>query len=173
MNILAQIIGLMASITMIVSIQIKDKKNLYLLLNIMAKILYGINFALLNAYSATITQLIGLAITIISYVYTKKNLNVPKWLTSIFIVVTIIGGIFTYYNIYSLMAIGCGITYVLIITSKNMKKIRMLNLAQSSLWTLYDFIVHAYTASISSAFVFISTLIAIFRYDIFKEKRHD
>lgn len=170
---LAQIIGLIASAIMIGSIQIKDRKNIYLVLNILVKILYGINFALLGAYSGTITQFIGLIITIIAYVYTKKDINIPKWLTTIFITITLLGGIFTYSNIYSLMAIGCGITYALIIASKNMKTIRKLNLLQSLLWTVYDLIISAYTASISSGFVFVSTLIAIFRYDIMYKKIQD
>lgn len=169
MNILAQIIGLIASIIMIGAIQVKDKKNLYLILNILVKVLYAMNFVLLSAYSGTVTQLIGLVITIIAYVYTRKDLVVPKLLTGIFILITLIGGIFTYNNIYSFMAIGCGVTYALIVASKNMKTIRKLNLLQAFLWTIYDLIINAYTASISSAFVFVSTLIAIFRYDIFKK----
>ncbi len=171
MDILAQIIGLIASIIMIVAIQVKDKKKLYLILNILVKVLYGFNFLLLNAYSGTITQIIGLVITIVAYIYTKKDLNIPKYLTFAFIVVTLIGGIFTYNNIYNLMAICCGITYALIVTCKNMKTIRKLNLLQSLLWTIYDLIINAYTASISSAFVFISTVIAIFRYDILKRNK--
>ncbi len=163
---LAQIMGLIASIIMIISIQVKDKKKIFLILNILAKILYGINFILLSAYSGTLTQCIGLIITIIVYIYTKKNLDIPKWLILVFIAITLLGGLFTYNNMYSLMAIICGITYTLIVVSKNMKIIRKLNLVQSLLWTLYDFIISAYTASISSIFVFISTLIAIFRYDI-------
>ena len=52
-----------------------------------------------------------------------------------------------------------------------MRNIRKLNIIQSLLWTIYDLLVKAYTASISSAFVFISTLIAIFRYDILKRDK--
>ncbi len=171
MEIFAQITGLIASIIMIVAIQVKEKRKLYLILNILAKVFYGLNFSLLNAYSGTITQIIGLVITVVAYIYAKKDLNVPKYLTVAFIVVTLIGGIFTYNNIYSLMAICCGITYALIIAGRNMKTIRKLNLVQSLLWTIYDLIINAYTASISSAFVFISTTIAIFRYDILKRKK--
>ncbi len=170
MNILAQVIGLIASIIMIGAIQVKSKKNLYLILNIVAKILYSINFIILGAYSGTITQAIGLVITIVAYMYTKKDKTISKGLTVIFIIVTLIGGIITYNNIYSLMAIGCGITYALIVASKNMKNIRKLNLIQAFLWIIYNFVVSAYTASISSVFVFVSTLIAIFRYDILKKQ---
>ncbi len=170
MDFVAQIIGLIASIIMIGAIQVKEKKNLYLILNILVKILYGINFALLSAYSGTITQVIGLVITVVAYIYTKKSLEIPKWLTTIFIMVTIIAGIFTYSNIYSFMAILCGITYALIVASKNMKNIRKLNLAQALLWTIYDLIIKAYTASLSSTFVLISTGIAIVRYDVLNAK---
>ena len=68
------------------------------------------------------------------------------------------------------MAILCGITYALIVASKNMKNIRKLNLAQALLWTIYDLIIKAYTASLSSAFVLISTGIAIVRYDVLNAK---
>ena len=164
----AQIVGLIASIIMITAIQVKEKKELFLILNIIVKILYGINFALLNEYAGTVTQLIGLIITVIAYIYTKRKLDIPKWLTYIFISITIICGIITCKRLVGIMAIVCGITYALIVSSKNMKKIRKLNFIQALLWTIYDFIIGAFTASISSAFVFISTIIAIFRYDLKK-----
>ena len=64
----AQIIGLIASILMIIAIQVKEKKSLFLVLNIMVKILYGVNFAMLAEYAGTVTQAIGLVITIIAFI---------------------------------------------------------------------------------------------------------
>ena len=164
----AQIVGLIASIIMITAIQVKNKKTLFLILNILVKVLYSINFALLAEFAGTVTQIIGLVITIIAYIYAKKEITIPKWVTAIFIAVTVICGIFTCKRLVCIMAIICGITYALIVSSKNMKNIRKLNFIQSLLWTIYDFIIGAYTASVSSAFVFVSTVIAIFRYDIKK-----
>ena len=166
----AQIIGLIASIIMITAIQVKEKKDLFLILNILVKMLYAINFALLAEFAGTSTQIIGLIITVIAYIYAKKKIEIPKWLTCVFVAVTLISGVATCKRIVGIMAIACGITYALIISSKNMKKIRGLNFIQSLLWTIYDFIIGAYTASISSAFVFISTVIAIYRYDFKKDK---
>ena len=165
LQILAQIIGLFASVAMITAIQVKEKKDLFLIFNIIAKILYGINFAVLAEFAGTSTQIIGLIITIISYIYAKKKLTLPKWLAGIFVLVTIISGIISCKRIIGIIAIICGIIYALIISSNNMKKIRKLNFIQSLLWTIYDFIIGAYTASFSSAFVFISTVIAIYKYD--------
>lgn len=161
----AQIIGLIASILMIIAIQVKEKKSLFLVLNIMVKILYGVNFAMLAEYAGTVTQAIGLVITIIAFIYAKKKLDIPKWMTYVFIGVTLICGFITCRRVIGIMAIACGVTYALIVSSKNMKKIRQLNFVQSLMWTIYDFIIGAYTASISSAFVFVSTIIAIIRYD--------
>lgn len=166
----AQIIGLIASIIMITAIQVKEKKDLFLILNILVKILYAINFALLAEYAGTSTQIIGLIITVIAYICNKKNFEIPKWLTCVFVVITLITGIATCKRLVGIMSIVCGITYALIVSSNNMKKIRGLNFIQSLLWTVYDFIIGAYTASISSAFVFISTVIAIYRYDFKKDK---
>ena len=161
----AQIIGLIASILMIIAIQVKEKKSLFLVLNIMVKILYGVNFAMLAEYAGTVTQANGLVITIIAFIYAKKKLDIPKWMTYVFIGVTLICGFITCKRVIGIMAIACGVTYALIVSSKNMKKIRQLNFIQSLMWTIYDFIIGAYTASISSAFVFVSTIIAIIRYD--------
>ena len=166
----AQIIGLIASIIMITAIQVKEKKDLFLILNILVKMLYAINFALLSEFAGTSTQIIGLIITVIAYIYAKKKIEIPKWLTCVFVAVTLISGVATCKRLVGIIAIACGITYALIISSKNMKKIRGLNFIQSLLWTIYDFIIGAYTASISSAFVFISTVIAIYRYDFKKDK---
>ncbi len=164
----AQVVGLIASIMMIIAIQIKDKKDLFLIFNILVKILYAINFALLNEFAGATTQIIGLVITVIAYVYAKKKISIPKWLTCLFVAITIINGFFTCKRLVGIMAIVCGITYALIVSSKDMKKIRVLNFIQSLLWTIYDFVIGAYTASFSSAFVFISTIIAIYRYDFKK-----
>ena len=170
----AQLIGLIASMIMITAIQIKEKKDLFLILNIIVKILYGINFALLSEFAGTTTQIIGLVITLIAYIYTKREIVIPKYLTYIFIAITVIFGFFTCKRLVGLLAIMCGITYALIVSSKNMKRIRGLNFIQSLLWTIYDFTIGAYTASFSSSFVFISTVIAIFRYDLkFKKNKSE
>lgn len=46
----------------------------------------------------------------------------------------------------------------------------MIGSIQVFLWIIYNFVISAYTASISSVFVFVSTLIAIIRYDILKKQ---
>ena len=75
MIVLAQIVGLIASIILILGIQVKEKKYICIMF-IIAKIFYGINLALLNAYSGAINQVIGLVITVVSYIYTNKNKNI-------------------------------------------------------------------------------------------------
>lgn len=167
---IAQIIGLIASAINITAIQVKDKKSLYLALSVLVKLLYAINIAMLAEYAGMVTQLISVVITIIAFIYAKKVKDIPKWMTGIFIGATVLCGILTCKRLVGIMAIMCGITYALIVSSKNMKNIRRLTLIQSILWTTYDFLIGAYTASISSAFVFVSTIIAILRYDIKKVK---
>ena len=166
----AQIIGLIAAIMMIIAIQVKDKKSLFLIFNILGKSLFGINYAMLGEFAGTVTQIISLIITLIAYIYTKKKIPIPKWMACIFISIITIAGAFTCKRLIGIVAIICGITYALIVSSKNMKNIRKLNFIQSLLWTIYDYIIGAYTASAFSAVVFISTIIAIYRYDLKKNR---
>ena len=53
----AQIIGLIAAIMMIIAIQVKDKKSLFLIFNILGKSLFGINYAMLGEFAGTVTEI--------------------------------------------------------------------------------------------------------------------
>ena len=105
---IAQIIGLIASAIIITAIQVKDKKSLYLALSVLVKLLYAINIAMLAEYAGMVTQLLSVVITIIAFIYAKKVKDIPKWITGIFIGVTVLCGIITCKRVVGIMAIMCG-----------------------------------------------------------------
>lgn len=107
-------------------------------------------------------------LTIISTRFEKKKF--PTWLAVSFAIVILIGNIITYSNIFSLLPAIASYIYLFILLSKNMKLVRKSTVALRLLWAVYDFIVKAYTTFVLDIFSFISSLIAIYRLDIKKQK---
>ena len=57
------------------------------------------------------------------------------------------------------------ILYTLSIVQKEEKNIRKIVLLNSVLWTIYEFTTMAYTAGMSDAFMAVSTIIGMYRFD--------
>ena len=75
-------------------------------------------------------------------------------------------GLLTYKYIVDLLPIIASILFIFTLNIKEEKYIRLLLLGNLISWVVYDYYVLAYLAEISDLFVIISTLIAIYRYDI-------
>lgn len=104
MKIVAQILGLLAIISYAISPHAKTKRRV-LVFHLISSILYALQYFLLNAFSAVITNTVGAAKCYIFYLYEKKEKEIPKSLFWIFMLIILALGIFTYNNIYSLIPI--------------------------------------------------------------------
>lgn len=163
--IIAQILGILGAGSAIIATQMKDKKK-YLLLYAISYAFFIINMVLLKAYAGATNCFILMILTIISSKYEKKEM--PRWLMAIFAVIILIGNYITYKDIYSLLPAIASYIYLIILISKNMKVVRKSTLLLRALWSVYDFIVMAYTTFALDMFSVISTIIAIYKYDIKK-----
>ena len=169
-GILAQIIGFIATILIIISLQVKSKKALYLLINGSAALIFSISFILLEAYSASFINMIGVILAFTMYFHDKKSIPVHKLTIAFFVIATVTGTVFTYTNIYSLIPLLGGLLYILIVTSKNMKNVRLCTVAQATTWITYDIIIGAYTLALAPIFALTSSIVGIIRHDISKSK---
>lgn len=170
MFIIAQIIGFIASVINIVTIQIKDKKNI--LFGFMTvNILFGINFILLQSYSGAIICFISAIQTFINYRLDIKGIDFPKWLIPIYIIASVLGGFATYQSLIDLLPIVGSVLYTVSIIQKKEIYLRRITLANTILWLIYNVLVMAYTSAISEIFFLSSNLIAIYRYDRKKKKK--
>lgn len=165
--IIAQILGIIGAGLAMVAAQMKSKKK-YLLFYALSYAFFIVNMILLKAYAGAVNCFILMLLTIISTRYEKKKF--PNLLLAIFIVVILIGNIITYNNIFSLLPAVASYIYLIILLSKNMKNIRLSTVILRLLWAFYDFIVKAYTTFALDIFSFISSLIAIYRFDIKRKK---
>lgn len=167
MFLLAQIIGLIGVIVNIVSIQLKNKKNI-LMLFLIANVLFGITFFLLKSYTGSVICLIAAIQTYINNIFVNNGKVLPKKLIILFILISAIAGFLSYKSIVDIMPVMSSVLYIFSIVQSNEKNIRLLTFLNMLLWSVFDIVVGAYTASISDIIFLISTIVAIYRYDILK-----
>lgn len=86
----------------------------------------------------------------------------------IFIIISIVLGMFTFNGIIDILPIVCSILYSLIIVQNKERIIRILSLINIMLWLIYDLYFMAYVAAISDILVVASTLIGMYRFDFKK-----
>lgn len=165
MNIPAQILGLIGIIINIIGIQLKNKKSI-LIAFLLANLSFALCFVFLKSYSGSLICFVAAIQTLINYLFEKKNKKFPLYLIIIFILVSLTCGFLTYKTLKDLLPVACSLLYTTCIIQYKESNIRVLTLINIILWTIYDFIVGAYTAGINDIMLIVSTVIAIIRYDV-------
>ena len=89
MNIIAQVLGIIAITIMFLSYQKKSKKD-FLFLQIFMNVFFGLQYTILNAFSAVAQNIISIIKSIIFYGYEKENKKIPAVYLIIFEVIVVI-----------------------------------------------------------------------------------
>jgi len=167
MEILPQIVGVFAVITFLLSYQQKKRKNI-ILLNVLSRCLYILQYLLLGAVSGAILDVLG---AIASVVAEKKNRPwMQKHIKAVFFSVTFcilfVGGAIAFYN-KSLLDLF-SITGVLLHTGafwlNREKIIRRVSFLGSPFWFVYNFFSRAYGSAVGDVLTMCSILIAMYRH---------
>lgn len=169
MFILAQVLSFIAMLINIVAVQLKTKKNILLTI-VVSNIFFIISYILLEAYMGAIMCGIVAIEIIINTILESKNKSTPKILIIIYIIISIILGSITYTSILDLLPIIASIFFVFTLIQKKESNVRLLILGNLISWVIYDILVSAYISGISDFLTIISTVTAIVRYDILKNK---
>ena len=167
--VLAQIFGVIGIIFSVLSMQMKTKKNIMLML-LGLNTASALNFLFLNSISGSLVCFFGVLETIINYLFDSKNKKIPVYIIIFYIVVNLILGFSSYKTILDLVPIICALLYVGTVCTKKESNIRKLMFANQSFWLVYDIIVKAYMFSISNILTLISTIISMYRFDFKKKK---
>ena len=163
-NIMLGICVLIQAITM----QQKDKKNILIGL-IIVNITAIISYLFLKSYSAVIVNFIAIGQVYIKYKFDQKDKKMPLYLQLLFILISILSGIFTLHNLIDVLPIICLVLYTLAIMQSKERNIRLFTCGNIIGWIIFDFYAKAYVGILTGSFSLISTIIAIIRYDIKKE----
>ena len=156
--IIGNIIALIASILMVYSGIIKKKKKIILVQTIQIG-LSGISSLVLGGFTGAIINAINLFRNILSY---KEKLALKEKIIIIILSVTL-SLIFNNLGIIGLLPIISTVTYVSLMTTKNVVKFKLLIIFTMLMWGIYDFYIKSYTSAAFDLTNIVANIIAIYQ----------
>lgn len=169
MNILSQILGILAIITFAIAPHQKNKKGV-LIFQTIANILYALQYTLLYAFSAVIANGIDGIKNFIFYFYEKNEKKIPLKILWIYIIVIVILGVITFNGAYTMIPIIVSLLYAYAVWQDNLTIYRIITIIGSIGWIIYNCIVGAYVSILGNSFQLLSAIIAIIRLDLRRNK---
>ena len=166
MILLAQIVGLLAVITFLLSYQQKTRKNI-ILWNTASRILYIIQYLMLGAFGGAALDILG---AVSSVAAQKRNSKIIKKNLALFIIgvnlLILAVGLSLYENIFSLFPIVGVVLHTSAFWITDEKIIRRVSFIGSPFWLVYNLSIFAYGSAIGDILTMVSIGTAIYRYDI-------
>ena len=163
--IIAQIIGILALIILMLSFQ-KNEKKLLLKYQTISSFLYSIQYAFLGGYTGSLMNITSMARNFVFNKYNNKK--VPIYWLIIIVILMIIFSLITYIGVISLLPMFAVVLYSIAVWYGNLKLIRCTEVISCTLFIVYNIRVLAITGLIATIIELISALIAIYRFDIKK-----
>ena len=165
---LAQIIGVLAVITFLLSYQQKKRRNI-IAFNIVSRTLYIIQYIMLGAFEGAVLDILGALSSVIAQNKGKSFINRHFKIILIGINLIILAvGLLLYENIFSLFPIAGVILHTSAFWINNEKTIRKVSFLGSPFWLVYNLASSAYGSAAGDILTMLSIAIAIYRYDIKK-----
>ena len=163
MVILAQVLALFAILFWVISILLKNKKNI-LLMQVIANGIYGIEYLLLGAFSAASMNFLSFLRLLVYYFYALLNIKMPKWILFVFITLVLLFGIITYDGLISLLPIIITVLYTHAFWQNNLNVARIIYIVAAIIWIYYNYEVGAYVGIIGNILEIITGLISLIKY---------
>lgn len=159
--ILVQVIGIVALLLDIASVQFKFRKTI-LSVQILASITWVVHFLLLGAISGAVMNSVGV-LRSVSYFKFQTEPR-PFWLPWAIGSVAVIASIFTWQGVVSLLPLIAMLLAIYGLWQKDEQKIRICLLLCIPLWFAYNLIFMSYAGMASDVLALVSGLIALWRY---------
>lgn len=171
MRLFAQIVGIFAVITFLLSYQQKKRKNI-IALNATSRVLYIIQYMMLGAFEGAALDVAG---TVSSLAAQNRDKGfMKKYSNALFVIVNIVIiviGAFLYRDIFSIFPVIGVLLHTSAFWITNEKTIRKISFLGSPFWLVYNIASQAYGSAIGDVLTMLSIGIAIYRYDIKKCNR--
>lgn len=117
MFIIAQVLGVLGTISNVISMQLKKKQQI-LMCFVLAGIFFTSNYFLLGGYTGGVICFVATMQTFINYFFDKKRKEIPRWLIITYFILSLVGGIVTYKSPIDILPILGGLTYTWSIIQK-------------------------------------------------------
>ena len=165
--VIAQIIGAVALIILMLSFQ-RNEKKILLKYQTISSFLYAVQYAFLGAYTGC---LMNLTCMVRNYIFNKYDKNrVPIYWLIIVVILMIAFSLMTYIGIISLLPMFAVVLYSVAVWYGNLKLVRCTEVISCSLFIIYNIRVLAITGLIATVIEMMAALIAIYRFDVKKLK---
>lgn len=159
-----QVLGILAVVTFLASYQQKKRQHI-ILLNVISRVLYILQYCLLGAFSGAVLDVLG---AISSVIAQKKNTPfISRHKRAVWIAVnaaTVAVGLLLYEDVFSLLPIAGVLLHTGAFWLDDEKWIRRVSLAGSPFWFVYNFRSRAYGSAVGDALTVVSILVAMVRY---------
>lgn len=162
MRYLAQGLGFLSLIYMVLSYLSKNKKA-YLGNQLVANILYSLQFLCLGAKSGFLTQCVSSVKTLLFYGEEKRKGKIGISLLIAFELIYLIVGVYSFTGIISLIPIIISIGYTWASWQSNMKITCITGIIVGLLWIVYNMSVGAYISVISSVIESLSGVVGLIK----------
>jgi len=149
------------------------KKENFLLIQTVGTLLFILQYILTEKYTGAILFSITLIRGLVYYYYKKKNLKPSLKILVIFQVALIISTYFSWQNILSIIPFIATVSKTWGTWQDDMKWVRRTSLLAQGIMIIYNISAAMYTGAITEVCNSISSIIAIWRYDIRKVKSQE
>lgn len=167
MDLVAQIVGILAVVTFLLSYQLKKRKNI-IMMNATSSVLYVLQYILLGAFEGAALDIMSAFASVVAHNKDKKLIK--KYFIAVVVIVNLMMvavGLLLYKNIFSLFSIAGAIFQTGAFWLTDEKLIRRVSFFGAPFWLVYNLTSHAYGSAVGSVLCMISIGTAIFRYDIY------
>lgn len=171
MKLVAQIVGIFAVISFLLSYQQKKRKNI-ILWNAMSRCLYIIQYIMLGAFEGAALDVLGTVSSVAAQ--NKQKSFIQKNIKLVFIGINLVilgAGLLLYENVFSLFPIVGVVLHTSAFWISDEKTIRAVSFLGSPFWLVYNLASCAYGSAVGDVLTMLSIGIAIYRYDIRKKNK--
>lgn len=166
---IAQVIGALTTVTVVVAAQLKNMKYI-LMCQIAANLMVAVSSAMLGGLSGAWICAVAAVQTVALYFLEKKGIS-PKaknWLLAAFAAMYVGGTALVYQGWGDLVSCTGALLYLLAIVQTNSAKYRRYICLNTLLWLVYDLTILAFGNMITHGIEFVSAVVGILRLDIKK-----
>lgn len=164
----AQIFGVIGIVFSVLSMQMKTKRSIMLML-LGLNLASALNFLFLDSISGSLVSFFAVFETLLNYYFDSHNKKIPIFIIVFYIVVNIALGVSTFAGWIDILPIICALIYCATICVKREATIRKLMFGNQLIWLVYDITVQAYLFGVSNVLTMISIIISMIRFKDFKK----
>ncbi|HZK21675.1 MAG TPA: YgjV family protein [Oscillospiraceae bacterium] len=169
LGVVAQIVGFAGAFTYFLVFQMKKRSSI-LAINVLAGMIFVVHFSMIGALTGAAMNVVC-ALRCIVYYYSDKAWAKSKAWLAIFVGISIVLGVFTWGDIYSIFPLMAMVITSISFWLKKERNIRLLTLPTQPFWMIYNIHNNSISGLLTDVVIFSSILIAIIRYDIIKSKK--